>query len=207
MESSRAVNHRAVVVLCIWTWTQLLGNSSHASFGPYPALIPVRCWGVSPPFPMYTHIPMELFSAPTAQTFGSAHYSFGRSMAQAVEGAGDNRSFDSCANTEMRYLGTASLQCTRRRHEMQSLIPWALCTLYKPTWLLISNDLTFKYWVVFAKGSQVPAWKTLLKHVFLHPMPTQPWNREGSDAVLGSLTLHSTQTKMLRRNRLFRFKK
>lgn len=46
MESfRRAVNHTAPVILCIWAWTQLLGNSSHASFGPYPVLIPARCWG------------------------------------------------------------------------------------------------------------------------------------------------------------------
>lgn len=91
MESSRAVNHTAVVALCLYldldsAVMQFL--SWHLWSLPCPD--PSKVLGVPPPSPMHTHPTKELFSAPTAQTFGSAHFSFGRSMVQAGEEAGDN---------------------------------------------------------------------------------------------------------------------
>lgn len=73
-----------------WFFASGLGLSSWA-IPLMPALapaLPLRCFSHAHTHP---HTPMELFSAPTAQTFGSSHYPFGRSVAQAGEEAGDSR--------------------------------------------------------------------------------------------------------------------
>lgn len=108
-----------------WFFASGLGLSCWA-IPLMPALGPTlsssqRGAGGASTFPhAHTHRALELFSAPTAQAFGSAP------LSQAGEEAGDSScSCWLCKPTEMHFLDT------RRRHEMQSLIPRALCAIYK----------------------------------------------------------------------------
>lgn len=100
-KSRRAVNHTAVVVLCIWTWTQLLGNSSNASFGPCPVLIPVRCWGclhLPPSTHTHTH-PWSYSQLPRLRHLALPTVPLEGAWPRLEKMLGTTAAVDSCANT------------------------------------------------------------------------------------------------------------
>lgn len=164
---------------------------------PHPH--PSKVLGIPLSSPMCAHrhthtCPWSYCSAPlpNAETFGCreghscAPSPFGSSVAQTGE---EQLQQKLCKHTEKYCVGTASFWCTTwRRREMQSLIPWSLCVTYKPTALIIPDDLTSRYWVMFAK-------KCLSgrshRGVVVSPAPIQPWNGKRRDAVFESVTLHS----------------
>lgn len=103
-----------------------VGQFLSCQLWPLPCTHPRKVLGVHPPSPMHTH--------PHGAILSSDIWLCPLSLWKE-RGPGWRRSWGQqmwlmAVQTQLHCLGTASLQCTRRRHEMQSLIPWALCPIY-----------------------------------------------------------------------------